>query len=55
MEHARETFRSIASQYETYDEIKESIRSLHSADELTDEEYDYILEEWDNMLAEFGL
>ena len=55
MEHARKVFKSIAEQYETYDDIKEHIRSLHSTDELTDEEYDYILLEWDNMLKEFGL
>lgn len=55
MEHARKVFKSIAEQYETYEDIKEHIRGLHSTDELTDEEYNYILQEWDNMLTEFGL
>lgn len=55
MEHAREIFKSIAEQYETCEEIKDSIRSLVSVNELTEEEYDYILQEWDNMLVEFGL
>ena len=55
MEHAREIFKSIAEQYETCEEITDCIRSLVSVGELTQEEYDYILQEWDNMLAEFGL
>ena len=55
MEHARNVFESIAEQYETCEDIEKHIRSLHSANELTDEEYDYILQEWDNMLVDFGL
>lgn len=54
-EHARKIFRSIAKQYETYEDIKEHIRDLHSTGELSDNEYNYILQEWDNMLIEFGL
>ena len=55
MEHARRVFESVAEQYETYKDIEEHIKSLHSANELTDEEYNYIQEEWDNMLMEFRL
>lgn len=54
-DHAEKVFVEIAEQYGTYDEIKEHIRSLHSADELTDEEYNYILEEWDNILKKNNL
>jgi hypothetical protein len=55
MEHATELFIDIASQYEEYDDIKDRIRGLHSFGELTDDEYDYIITEWDNLLAEYGL
>lgn len=52
---AEEIFVEIAEQYKTYDEIKEHIRSLHSADELSDDEYNYILQEWDNILRKYNL
>lgn len=52
---AIETFVDIAKQYDNYDDIKDRIRSLHSFGELTDAQYNYILDEWDNMLADNGL
>ena len=55
MEHAREIFLEIAEQYETCEEMIDAFRSLQSCGELTEEEYNYINKEWDNMLAEFGL
>lgn len=55
MEHAEEIFISIAKQYEECDDIKDRIRGLHSYGELTDEEYDYIISEWDTMLAKHNL
>ena len=54
-EDLRQLFQYIASEYETYEEIKEGVRSLHSENVITDDEYNYILQEWDNMLEEFGL
>lgn len=52
---AVEYFVDIAQSNETYEEIKEKLRSLHSCDELTDDEYNYLLAEWDNILAEYNL
>ena len=52
---AVEYFVDIAKRHDTYEEIKEELRSLHSCDELTDDEYNYLLEEWDNILIEYNL
>lgn len=38
----------------TYDDMKDEIRSYHSSDYITDEEYNYILQEWDNMLDKYA-
>ena len=54
MEHAEKIFVEIAKQYETCEEMTEALRSLNSAGELSTEEYDYLNEEWDNLLAEYG-
>ena len=48
-------FVSIAEQYEEHDDIKDRVRGLHSYGEISDEEYDYIIQEWDNMLVKHGL
>lgn len=52
---AVEYFVDIARRNETYEEIKEELRSLHSSDVITDDEYNYLLEEWDNILIEYNL
>ena len=52
---AVELFVSIAEQYEEYDDIKDRIRGLHSYGELSDAQYNYILDEWDNILIDKGL
>ena len=48
----KEFFKSIASQYATYEEIIEDIRSLNSEKVISNEEYDYILEHWDEWINE---
>ena len=48
-------FVSIAEQYEEHDDIKDRVRGLHSYGEISDEEYDYIIQEWDNILVKHGL
>ena len=54
MEHAKQIFFEMADMYDTYEDMKEHIRSLHSAGELTDAEYDTICEEWDTWLEEWS-
>ena len=39
--------------YEDCDEIIDSLRSLNSEREITDEEYDYCLEHWDEILLDW--
>ena len=39
--------------YEDCDEIIDSLRSLNSEGEITDEEYDYCLEHWDEILLDW--
>lgn len=39
--------------YEDCDEIIDRLRSLNSEGEITDEEYDYCLEHWDEILLDW--
>lgn len=48
-------FVEIARASEDAYEIKDGLRSLHSNDELSDEEYNYLLGEWDNILKKNNL
>lgn len=41
--------------YEEYDDIINAIRSLVSNGELSDNEYDYILENYDKFLEEYNV
>lgn len=52
---AEALFVDTAKQFEEYNDIKDKIRSLHSCGELTDNEYDYILENWDEFLIKHNL
>lgn len=54
-EKAEKLFVEIARVSEDTYEIKDSLRSLNSNDELSDEEYNYLLGEWDNILAKNNL
>ena len=51
---AKEVFKELNEKFDDYEEIKENLRSLNSCEELSDAEYDYILENWDNLLVELG-
>ena len=54
-QYAEETFVNIARQHTEYNDIKDRIRGLHSYNEITDAQYNYILDEWDNMLKKHNL
>ena len=41
--------------YTEYDDIIAAIRSLHTSKEITDEEYDYILDNYSKFVEEFNL
>ena len=38
---------------EDYNDIKDSLRDMNSNDEITDIEYDYCLEHWDEILEQW--
>lgn len=55
LEEAIELFIDIAEQNEDVEAIIDELRNLNSAGEITDEEYDYILQHWDELLQQHGL
>ena len=55
MEHAEKVFVEIAEQYEDCEGMIDALRSLESCGEITDEEYDYLTENWDDLLAKYNL
>ena len=52
--NVKEYFKDLCEQFEDCEDIKEGLRSLHSQDLITDDEYNYVLENWDNLLVELG-
>lgn len=40
-------------EYEECDEIEDALNSLLSEEEITEEEYDYCLEHWDEILLDW--
>ena len=54
-QQAEKMFIEIAEKETEYGEIKEQIRNLHSHDELDDEQYNYILENWHKLLQKYNL
>ena len=54
MERAKNYFKNLCEQYEYCEDMKEGLRTLHSQDLITDDEYNYVLENWDNLLVELG-
>lgn len=55
MDKAEELFISIAEQHENCEDIIDNLRELNSSGQITDEEYNYILQEWDSMLKKHNL
>jgi hypothetical protein len=54
MEKVKNYFKELNEQFEDYEEIKEGLRSLHSKELITNAEYDYVLQNWDDLLVELG-
>ena len=52
MEKVKNYFKELNEQFEDYEEIKEGLRNLHSEELITDAEYNYVLQNWDNLLVE---
>ena len=39
--------------YDNYDDIKDALRSLHTNDDVSDQEYNYCLQHWDEILLDW--
>ena len=44
---------TLFDKYEEYDDIKDKLRNLHTFGEVTDEEYDYCIRHWDEILLDW--
>lgn len=55
MEHAEKVFVEIAEQCEDCVDMWDALRSLETHNEITEEEYDYIIEHWNSMLKKHNL
>lgn len=53
MKNLKEMLFDLFEQYEDYESIKECVRSYHSSYFITDEDYNTILENYDNWLREY--
>ena len=54
-EKAEKLFVDIAKQYETYEDMIDKVRSMNSDGTITDEEYDYLSVNWDNLLEKHNI
>ena len=55
IEKAEKYFADIAKQYEDVDDIQDALRSLVTNGILTDEDYNYLTDNWDKILCRLGL
>ena len=54
MEKVKNYFKELNEQYEDYQDVKEGLRNLHSTGSISDAEYNYALENWNDLLVELG-
>ena len=55
MEQAIDLFLDLAEEFEDCDNILDGLRNLESEGELSEEQYNYIIQNWDNILKEHDL
>lgn len=53
MENLKEILFSLFSQYENVEDIIDALRSLNSCKEITDNDYDVIMENYEKWLQEY--
>lgn len=53
MDKLKEIMYPLFDMYEDYYDIKEALRSMHSNDDISEEEYDKCLEHWDDLLSQW--
>ena len=52
---AEDLFVEVAGELTTAEEILDKLRDYNSMEILSDEEYNFLLEEWDNLLKDYGI
>lgn len=52
-DHIKEIMFDLFDKYEEYDDIKDALRNMNSDRVVTDEEYDYAILHWDELLKEW--
>lgn len=52
-DHIKEIMFKLFDEFEEYDDIKYALRDMNSDGEVTDKEYDYAVEHWDELLKEW--
>ena len=55
MEHAKRVFIKIAEQYEDYVDMLDALRSLKTRNEVTEEEFSFIIKHWNKILEKHSL
>ena len=55
VEEIKELFQDLAEQSVDYYELESYVQGELSSGVITEEEYDYIVDQWDNWLKEAGL
>lgn len=54
MEKVKNYFKELNERFDDYQDVKEGLRNLNSSGSISDAEYNYVLENWDNLLVELG-
>lgn len=52
MEDMKELFKDIINKYETYEECIKVLRSMESENEISNDEYNYLIGNWNRLLKE---
>lgn len=52
---AEKLFKEVAQENDVVEDMIDTLRDYNSAGELTNEEYDYLIVEWDNLLKKYSL
>ena len=55
MEHAKRVFIKVAEQYEDYVDMLDALRNLRTRNEITEEEFSFIIKHWNKMLEKHSL
>lgn len=55
IEDLKEIIFDLFDEYEEYEDIKDALRSLHSSRVITDDEYNYIIANYEDLLEDWEI